>query len=31
MNAKKLLVGIEGNVGDVINNIEMASNTQESQ
>ncbi len=33
MNAKNLLVGIEGNVGDVINNIDpvMASNTQESQ
>jgi hypothetical protein len=33
MNAKKLLAGIEGNVGDVINNIDpvMASNTQESQ
>jgi hypothetical protein len=33
MNAKKLLEVIEGNVGDVINKIDlvMASNTQESQ
>ena len=33
MNAKKLLVGIEGNVGDVSSNIDqvMAANTQESQ
>jgi hypothetical protein len=33
MNAKNLLVGIEENIGDVINNIDpvMASNTQESQ
>jgi hypothetical protein len=33
MNAKNLLVGIERNVGDVINNIDlvMSSNTQESQ
>jgi hypothetical protein len=33
MNAQKLLEGIEGNIGDVINNIDMvmASNTQESQ
>ncbi len=33
MNAKNLLEGIEGNVGGVINNIDlvMASNTQESQ
>jgi hypothetical protein len=30
MKAKKLLEGIEGNVGDVINNIDlvMAANTQ---
>jgi hypothetical protein len=33
MNAKKLLEGIEGYVGDVINNIDLviAANTQESQ
>ncbi len=33
MNTKNLLEGIEGNLGDVINNIDlvMASNTQESQ
>jgi hypothetical protein len=33
MKAKNLLGGIEGNVGDEINNIDlaMASNTQESQ
>ncbi len=33
MNAKNLLELIEGNVGDVINSIDlmMASNTQESQ
>jgi hypothetical protein len=33
MNAKQLLGGIEGNVGDVINNIDlvMASNTQITQ
>jgi hypothetical protein len=33
MNARNLLEGIEGNVGDVINNIDlvMTSNTQESQ
>ncbi len=33
MNAKKLLEGIEGNVDDVRNNIDlvMAANTQESQ
>jgi hypothetical protein len=32
MNAKKLSEGIEGNVSDVINNIDlvMAANTQES-
>jgi hypothetical protein len=32
MNAKKLLEGIEENVGDVLNNIDlvMAANTQES-
>jgi hypothetical protein len=32
MNAKNLLEGIEGNIGDVINNIDlvMASNTQDS-
>jgi hypothetical protein len=33
MNAKNLLAGIEGNVGDVLNNNDpvMASSTQESQ
>ncbi len=33
MNAKNLLEGIEGNVGDVSHNINqmMAANTQESQ
>jgi hypothetical protein len=33
MNAKNSLEGIEGNVGDVINNIDLviAENTQESQ
>jgi hypothetical protein len=33
MNDKNLLEGIEGNVGDGINNIDlvMAANTQESQ
>jgi hypothetical protein len=33
VNAKNLLEGIEGDVGNVINNIDlvMASNTQESQ
>jgi hypothetical protein len=33
MNAKNLLEGIEGNVGDVLNNndLVMAANTQESQ
>jgi hypothetical protein len=33
MNAKKLLGGIEGNVGNEINNIDlvMASNTQVTQ
>jgi hypothetical protein len=33
MNAKNLLAGIDGNIRDVINNIDlvMASNTQESQ
>jgi hypothetical protein len=32
-NAKKMSNGIEGNVSDIINNIDlvMASNTQESQ
>jgi hypothetical protein len=33
INAKNLLEGIEGNVSDVLNNIDlvMAANTQESQ
>jgi hypothetical protein len=33
MNAKNALEGIEGNVGDISNNIDlvMAANTQESQ
>jgi hypothetical protein len=33
MNAKNWFKGIEGNVGDIINNIDlvMAANTQESQ
>jgi hypothetical protein len=33
MNAKNSLAGIEGNIGDVMNNIDlvMASNTQEYQ
>jgi hypothetical protein len=33
MDTKNLLEGIEGNVGDVINNIDlvMAANTQKSQ